>query len=122
MKAVIGSSHHLAQQVSDLAQALKRQTAAQEILCSQMGVIAEKMNIQAQDYDGAASPLVAGNDHGFVVQTDTPQFFTSTTAASALLETLMAFVIADAEPDVIENIRRFHERRVELGIYEDEPA
>ena len=34
----------------------------------------------------------------------------------------MAFVIADAEPDVIENIRRFHERRVELGIYEDESA
>ena len=72
--------------------------------------------------DSAASPLVAGNEHGFVVQTDTPQFFTSTTAAGALLETLMAFVIADAEPDVIENIRRFHERRVELGIYEDEPA
>ncbi len=58
MKAVIGSSHHLAQQVGDLAQALQRQTAAQEILCSQMGAIAERMDITAKDHDGAASPLV----------------------------------------------------------------
>jgi hypothetical protein len=51
MNAVIGSSHHLAQQVKDLAEALKRQTAAQEILCAQMGAIAEKMNIQAEDLE-----------------------------------------------------------------------
>ena len=70
--------------------------------------------------DSPASPVVAGSRHGFVVQTDTPQFFTSTTATAALLETLMAFVIADASPDVIRNIRRFHERRIALGIYQQE--
>ena len=70
--------------------------------------------------DSPASPLVAGNEHGFVVQTDSPQFFTSTIAASALLETLMAFVVADASADVIDNIGRFHDRRVELGIYLEE--
>ena len=70
--------------------------------------------------DSPASPLVAGNEHGFVVQTDSPQFFTSTVATGALLETLMAFVVADASSEVIENIGRFHERRVTLGIYQDE--
>ncbi len=70
--------------------------------------------------DSPASPLVAGVDHGFVVQTESPQFFTSTIATLALLETLMAFVVADASPGVINNIRRFHERRVSLGIYLEE--
>ena len=70
--------------------------------------------------DSPASPLVAGNEHSFVVQTESPQFFTSTIATAALLETLMAFVVADASPDVIENIGRFHDRRVALGIYQDE--
>ena len=32
-----------------------------------------------------------------MVPTETPQFFTSTVAAAALLETLMAFVVADAD-------------------------
>lgn len=68
--------------------------------------------------DSPASPLVAGNEHGFVVFTDSPQFFTSTIAAGAILETLMAFVVADASPVVIENIKHFHDRRVSLGIYE----
>ena len=72
--------------------------------------------------DSPASPLVAGKKHGFVVQTDSPQFFTSTVAASALLETLMAFVVADASASVIDNIGRFHDRRVELGIYLDEES
>lgn len=70
--------------------------------------------------DSAASPVVAGSAHGFIVHTDTPQFFTSVVAASALLETLMAFVIADAPADVIANIKQFHERRHALGIYRDE--
>lgn len=70
--------------------------------------------------DSPASPILAGNKHGFVVQSDTPQFFPSTVATAALLETLMAFVIADQSPDVIANIERFHERRQSLGIYVEE--
>ena len=72
--------------------------------------------------DSPASPLVAGVEHGFVIHTESPQFFTSTIAAVALLETLMAFVVADASPDVIENIGQFHDRRVALGIYRDDIA
>ena len=70
--------------------------------------------------DSPASPVIAGSEHGFVVQTDTPQFFTSIFSTGALLETLMAYVIADASEDVIANIGRFHERRHELGIYRSE--
>ncbi len=67
--------------------------------------------------DSPASPIIADSEHSFVVHTDTLQFFPSIGAAAALLETLMAFVIADASPDVIANIQRFHERRKALGIY-----
>ena len=70
--------------------------------------------------DSPASPLVAGSEHGFVVQTDTPQFFTSTIAVAALLETLMAFVVADAGPAVVASIRKVHERRLALGIYRED--
>ena len=70
--------------------------------------------------DSPASPIVAGSQHGFVVQTETPQFFTSTFAAGALLETLMAFVVAQAGENVAANIEQFHQRRHDLGIYEDE--
>ena len=67
--------------------------------------------------DSPASPIVLGADHGFVVATETPQFYTSIVATMALLETLMSFVIAEAGEDVASEIERFHERRHRLGIY-----
>lgn len=67
--------------------------------------------------DSRAAPIFAGAAHRFLVPTDTPQFFTSTVALTALLETMIAFVIADAPKSAISNIRRFHERRRDLGIY-----
>ena len=70
--------------------------------------------------DSPASPIFQGSGHAFVVQSETPQFFPSTVATVALLETLMAFVIADARPEVIASIERFHERRHDLGIYVSE--
>ena len=70
--------------------------------------------------DSPASPIIAGSAHGFVIRCETPQFFPSTVATVALLETLIAFVIADARPEVIASIERFHERRHELGIYMNE--
>ena len=70
--------------------------------------------------DSPASPILSGASHSFIVPMDTPHFFTSTVALSAFLETLMAFVIADADDEVIANIERFHERRHEFGIYWNE--
>ena len=67
--------------------------------------------------DSPASPIVLGADHSFVVGTDTPQFYTSIVATMALLETLMAFVIAEADEDVASEIESFHDRRHKLGIY-----
>ena len=67
--------------------------------------------------DSPASPIVLGADHGFIVETETPQFYTSIVATMALLETLMSFVIAEAGEDVASEIERFHERRHRLGIY-----
>ena len=67
--------------------------------------------------DSPASPIVLGADHGFMVETDTPQFYTSIVATMALLETLMSFVIAEAGEDVASEIERFHDRRHRLGIY-----
>lgn len=70
--------------------------------------------------DSRASPVILAADHAFVIPTDTPQFFTSTVATAAFLETLMAFVIAAAGPHVVPNIDKFHQRRHDLGIYWDE--
>lgn len=67
--------------------------------------------------DARSSPILLAVDHGFVVPTETPQFFTSMVAVTALLEAVMAFVVADADPTVIANIDRFHRRRHEFGVY-----
>ena len=67
--------------------------------------------------DSRGSPIAIDAAHAFSVPTDSPQFFTSVVAAAALLETIMAFVIADADREVISNIERFHRRRHEVGVY-----
>lgn len=71
--------------------------------------------------DSPAAPLIVGSDHGFVVQTESPQFFTSTFSTLALMETLMAFIIAEAGGDVVANIQQFHDRRHALGFYRNDP-
>ncbi|MCP4328214.1 MAG: MurR/RpiR family transcriptional regulator [Alphaproteobacteria bacterium] len=67
--------------------------------------------------DSLGSPIALGADHAFVVPTETPQFFTSTVAAAALLETLVAFVVAEAGTGAVRNIERMHDRRQRLGVY-----
>ncbi len=67
--------------------------------------------------DSPAAPFLTQAKHRFVIPTQTPQFFTSTVAVSAFLETLIAFVIADADDAAVANIERFHDRRHALGVY-----
>ncbi len=69
--------------------------------------------------DSLASPILLGAKHRFIVHSDTPQFFPSTVALTALLESLMAFIIADASPKIIANIEKFHAERHRLGIYHE---
>lgn len=71
--------------------------------------------------DSPASPIIRGAGHGFVVAADTPQFFPSSVAMIALLETLLSFVIAVASEEVVTRVETFHRRRHQLGIYEGEP-
>jgi len=70
--------------------------------------------------DSPASPIIVGSDHGFVVAADTPQFFPSSVSSIALLETLLSFVIARATPKVVTRVEQFHDRRHQLGIYQEE--
>jgi DNA-binding MurR/RpiR family transcriptional regulator len=71
--------------------------------------------------DSPASPIVIGADHSFVVAAETPQFFPSSVSTIAVLETLLSFVIAVASPKIPERVERFHRRRHELGIYQEDP-
>ncbi len=67
--------------------------------------------------DSRSSPIALKGAESFILSVETPEPFTSTLAATALLETLFAFVVAEAGDSAVENIERFHEERVRLGIY-----
>lgn len=67
--------------------------------------------------DSPASPIIIGSEFGFLVASDTPQFFPSSVSTVAFLETLLSFVIAVASPEIVQRVERFHHRRHELGIY-----
>lgn len=70
--------------------------------------------------DSRTSPIVLDAHHAFVAPTASPQFFTSLIAAQAYLETLIAFMIADADHSIIENIEEFHRLRYDSGVYQDD--
>jgi DNA-binding MurR/RpiR family transcriptional regulator len=67
--------------------------------------------------DSRASPIAREADRTFVIPTSTPQFFPSLSAGFQLMEALLAFVVADADPKVIANIDEFHSFRYETGVY-----
>ena len=71
--------------------------------------------------DSPASPIIRAADHGFVVAVDTPQFFPSSVASIATLETLLSFVIAVSSEEIVDRVGRFHRRRHQLGIYMEDP-
>ena len=67
--------------------------------------------------DSPASPINAVADHGFVTCVETPQFFPSSVSIIALLETLLSFVVATADEEIVGRVETFHKRRHELGLY-----
>jgi DNA-binding MurR/RpiR family transcriptional regulator len=67
--------------------------------------------------DSWRSPIAPRARHVFIVAADMPQFFASTVPLCALLEALMAFIIAEAKPRAIARIEAFHARRFALGVY-----
>jgi len=70
--------------------------------------------------DSRTSPIALEADTVFVVPTTSPQFFSSMIAASCLLETLVSFMVADADPKAIAAIEEFHQLRHESGVYTKE--
>ena len=67
--------------------------------------------------DSHGSPLALDVDHLILAPSATPQFFPSTLAAAAALETLVSFIVADAPPEVVAAIDLMHQRRYDLGVY-----
>lgn len=67
--------------------------------------------------DSHGSPIAIGAAHVIVAPSSGPQFFPSTLAAAAILETLASFIVADSRPEIVDSIDRFHQRRYDLGVY-----
>lgn len=71
--------------------------------------------------DSTASPLARTATQALIAPTHTPQFFVSNVAIAALLETLIAVMVARAGDEARARIEEFHARRQDLGVYEDAP-
>jgi DNA-binding MurR/RpiR family transcriptional regulator len=69
--------------------------------------------------DSHASPIVPSATHAFVVPNDSPLPFSSNVAATALLEALIAFVVAGSPDDVAASIAAFHANRRAAAIYDE---
>lgn len=67
--------------------------------------------------DSRASPLARIADHLFLAPSSTPQFFNSIVASAAMLEVLMAFIVARGDDRVLASIRLHDRVRHEHGAY-----
>lgn len=71
--------------------------------------------------DSPASPIIRAADYGFVLATDTSQFFPSSVSTIALLETLLSFIIASASEKLVDRVEKLQARRHDLGLYREDP-
>jgi DNA-binding MurR/RpiR family transcriptional regulator len=62
-------------------------------------------------------PGLAYATYGFVVPTDSPQFFSSYVVTLVLIETLIAMIVAASEADATAEIQRVEAKNQELGEY-----
>ncbi|MFQ5567193.1 MAG: MurR/RpiR family transcriptional regulator, partial [Paracoccaceae bacterium] len=69
--------------------------------------------------DSQTSPLAREADQALIAPTHTPQFFQSHAAVTALLESLVAILVARAGDETRSRIEKFHEKRREAGAYEE---
>ncbi len=72
--------------------------------------------------DSQTSPLIKAVDMALIAPTHTPQFFQSGSAVMALLETLIAVLVARAGEEATERIAAFHQQRWDAGVYLEEPG
>jgi len=69
--------------------------------------------------DSRTTPLAARSDFVLTVPCRSPQFFESYVSTTALLETIIGFVVAKSGHDAVQNIDRVELCRRELGEYWD---
>jgi len=67
--------------------------------------------------DSRASPIAAAADLLLLAPTSTPQFFPSMLAMVALLESLLAFIVAETDTGAVANIEAVHRSRMAAGVY-----
>ncbi|MEM6465760.1 MAG: MurR/RpiR family transcriptional regulator [Pseudomonadota bacterium] len=67
--------------------------------------------------DALECPGLAHATHGFVVPTDSPQFFSSYAVTIVLIETLIAMIVATSEADVTAAIQKVEANNQLLGEY-----
>ncbi len=67
--------------------------------------------------DSRTSPTAIAADHVFVAATETPLYFASVIGVVALLEALLAFLVADSRTEVTKAIEQFHQHRRSAGVY-----
>ncbi len=67
--------------------------------------------------DSRTSPIAVEADIPFVVPMSTPQFFPSAVGMIALVETLLAFMVAGSDENAVQKIDHFHRRRRESFVY-----
>lgn len=67
--------------------------------------------------DAMSCPALRNATHGFVVPTDSPQFFSSYVVPLVLIETLIAMIVAGSEADATAAIQRVEAKNHELGEY-----
>ena len=67
--------------------------------------------------DSYTCPALPQATHGFVVPTDSPQFFSSYVATLVLIESLIAMIVAGSEEDAAAAIRRVEAHNQTLGEY-----
>lgn len=67
--------------------------------------------------DSRASPIAANADLLLLAPTSTPQFFPSMVGMIALLESLLAFIVAETDNEAVANIETIHRSRTAAGVY-----
>ena len=67
--------------------------------------------------DSRTAPTALAAEHVFVAATETPLYFASVIGVVALLEALLAFLVADSRVEATEAIEQFHQHRRAAGAY-----
>lgn len=67
--------------------------------------------------DSRTSPIAADAGILLLTPTATPQFFPSILSTTALLEALLAFMVAESDDASVAKIEQFHRKREDLSVY-----